>query len=424
MKFNFKFRFTLSSCIFIALITGFIVGLLIHYFMPDGYVKNTILIDGIFNVLGNGFIRGMRMLVVPLVFCSIVCGTIGIGDLKRMGRLGGAAFVFYVCTTIIAVTVSLTIANIINPGIGLNMDAIEKTTTTAEGSVSIADTLLDMIPINPIESFATANMLQIIVFALIVGALFVKLGEKTQGLRSLAEQGNTLMMEMTVLVMRCAPIGVFCLIARTFASIGFEGFAPLLKYMSAVLIALMVHLLVVYMTMLRSLGGINPFRFLRKFFPVMEFAFTTATSNATIPLNIGTLARKIGVSERISSFTIPLGATINMDGTSIMQGVAVVFIAQAYGINLGMADYATVVATATIASIGTAGVPSVGLVMLSMVLNSVGLPVEGVALIIGVDRLLDMTRTMVNITGDAVCTTIIARHSGMMNMEVFNSTKK
>lgn len=176
--------------------------------------------------------------------------------------------------------------------------------------------------------------------------------------------------------------------------------------------------------MLRSLGGINPFRFLRKFFPVMEFAFTTATSNATIPLNIGTLARKIGVSERISSFTIPLGATINMDGTSIMQGVAVVFIAQAYGINLGMADYATVVATATIASIGTAGVPSVGLVMLSMVLNSVGLPVEGVALIIGVDRLLDMTRTMVNITGDAVCTTIIARHSGMMNMEVFNSTKK
>lgn len=415
-----KVKLHLTSIIFISLILGFIVGLLLHYYIPEGYIRDEIFVNGIFNILGNGFIRAMRMLVVPLVFCSIVCGTMGIGDTSKMGKMGVITITFYTCTTMVAVAVALCVANIINPGYGMHMTPTKVATTQVADQQSMADTILNIIPTNPIEAFATGNMLQIIVFALITGALLVKLGNKTEGLANLAKQGNELMMSMTTLVMKAAPIGVFCLIARTFANIGFDGFAPMLKYMSAVIIALSLQLLIVYLGMLKLLAGLNPLVFLRKFFPVMQFAFSTATSNATIPLSIGTLARKIGVSEKISSFTIPLGATINMDGTSIMQGVAVVFVAQVFGIHLDFTDYITVIATATIASIGTAGVPSVGLITLSMVFESVGLPVEGIALIMGIDRLLDMCRTTVNITGDAVCTTILAKHENLLDKEIFN----
>ena len=220
-------------------------------------------------------------------------------------------------------------------------------------------------------------------------------------------------------VMKAAPIGVFCLIAKTFAGIGFDASLPMLKYMAAVFLALMLQGFGVYQILLKLLTGLNPIKFIKKFFPVMAFAFSTATSNATIPLSIETLDKKMGVSKRISSFTIPLGATINMDGTAIMQGVAVVFVSQAFGIPLTLTDYLTVIATATIASIGTAGVPSVGLITLSMVFTSVGLPVEGIALIMGIDRILDMTRTAVNITGDAVCTTIIAHQNKELRWEVY-----
>ncbi len=415
-----KVKLHLTSIIFISLILGFIVGLLLHYYIPEGYIRDEIFVNGIFNILGNGFIRAMRMLVVPLVFCSIVCGTMGIGDTSKMGKMGVITITFYTCTTMVAVAVALSVANIINPGYGMHMTPTKVATTQVADQQSMADTILNIIPTNPIEAFATGNMLQIIVFALITGALLVKLGNKTEGLANLAKQGNELMMSMTTLVMKAAPIGVFCLIARTFANIGFDGFAPMLKYMSAVIIALTLQLLMVYLGMLKLLAGLNPLVFLRKFFPVMQFAFSTATSNATIPLSIGTLARKIGVSEKISSFTIPLGATINMDGTSIMQGVAVVFVAQVFGIHLDFTDYITVIATATIASIGTAGVPSVGLITLSMVFESVGLPVEGIALIMGIDRLLDMCRTTVNITGDAVCTTILAKHENLLDKDIFN----
>ncbi len=415
-----KVKLHLTSIIFISLILGFIVGLLLHYYIPEGYIRDEIFVNGIFNILGNGFIRAMRMLVVPLVFCSIVCGTMGIGDTSKMGKMGVITITFYTCTTMVAVAVALSVANIINPGYGMHMTPTKVATTQVADQQSMADTILNIIPTNPIEAFATGNMLQIIVFALITGALLVKLGNKTEGLANLAKQGNELMMSMTTLVMKAAPIGVFCLIARTFANIGFDGFAPMLKYMSAVIIALSLQLLMVYLGMLKLLAGLNPLVFLRKFFPVMQFAFSTATSNATIPLSIGTLARKIGVSEKISSFTIPLGATINMDGTSIMQGVAVVFVAQVFGIHLDFTDYITVIATATIASIGTAGVPSVGLITLSMVFESVGLPVEGIALIMGIDRLLDMCRTTVNITGDAVCTTILAKHENLLDKDIFN----
>ena len=245
------------------------------------------------------------------------------------------------------------------------------------------------------------------------------MGSKASTVSNFFSQFNDLMMEMTMAVMTIAPIGVFCLIAKTFSEIGFSAFLPMLKYMGAVILALAIQCFGSYQALLFVFTRLNPIRFIRKFVPVMMFAFTTATSNATIPMSIDTLNKKMGVSKKISSFTIPLGATVNMDGTSIMQGVAVIFIAQAYGIALTPSDMLTVIATATIASIGTAGVPSVGLVTLSMVLTSVGLPTEGIALIMGIDRILDMMRTAVNITGDAICTTIVAHQNKMLDRSVF-----
>ena len=230
-------------------------------------------------------------------------------------------------------------------------------------------------------------MLQIIVFALIVGIILAKLGDRVETVSNFFGQFNDIMMEMTMMVMAVAPIGVFCLIAKTFAGIGFDAFIPMLKYMLAVLVGLAMQCFIVYLGMLKIFTGLNPIIFIKNFFPVMAFAFSTATSNATIPLSIDTLAKKMGVSKKISSFTVPLGATINMDGTAIMQGVAVVFVAQAFGIQLDMLDYMTVIGTATLASVGTAGVPGVGLITLTMVFNSVNLPVEGIALIMGIDRI-------------------------------------
>lgn len=416
-----KKKINLTTKIFIALILGAICGIVLHYFVPAGNFRDKILIEGVFYILGNGFLRLMQMLVVPLVFCSLVCGASAIGDTKTLGKVGIKTMAFYLATTALAITVALTVAKVINPGIGLDISAIEQSKTTVAESTSVADTFLNVIPTNPIQGLAEGNMLQIILFSIIVGIILAKLGSKVEIVSKFFSQFNDVMMEMTMMVMKVAPIGVFCLISKTFANIGFDAFVPMLKYMFGVFFALGLQCFVVYMLLLKGFAGLNPFKFIKKFAPVMGFAFSTATSNATIPMSIDTLDKKMGVSKRISSFTIPLGATINMDGTAIMQGVAVIFVAQAFHINLDFVDYLTVIATATLASIGTAGVPGVGLITLSMVFNSVGLPVEGIALIMGIDRILDMTRTAVNITGDAVCTTIVAYQNGDLDREVFES---
>ena len=416
-----KKKIGLSTQIFIALLIGALFGVVIHYWIPSSYIKDTVIVEGVLYVVGQGFIRLMQMLVVPLVFCSLICGSMAIGDTKTLGKVGVKTIGFYLVTTALAVCVALGSALLINPGRGLDMDAVQKgTVSSATEATSLVDTLLNIIPKNPIQSMANGDMLPIIVFALIVGIMLAKLGTRGSVVANFFSQFNDVMMEMTMAIMKIAPIGVFCLIARTFATVGFSAFAPMLKYMGNVTLALAIQCLIVYQILLFVFTRLNPLKFIKKFLPVMGFAFSTATSNATIPMSIDTLSKKMGVSKQISSFTIPLGATINMDGTSIMQGVAVVFIAQAYGIPLTMGNLATVVVTATLASIGTAGVPSVGLVTLAMVLNSVGLPTEGIALIMGIDRILDMIRTAVNITGDAVCTTIVCHQEGSLNREVFN----
>ncbi len=417
----------LTTMIFIALILGAVTGVIINLTLSSNKFVMDYVVNGAFYIVGQGFIRGMQMLVVPLVFCSIVCGAAAIGDTKTLGKVGLKTVMFYMATTVLAVTLALGVANVINPGKGANLakmmtvakaagSTVGKTTT----STSAVDTILNIIPTNPIQALANGDMLAIIFFALLIGIILAKLGERVQLMTNFFSQGNDIMMEMTMMVMKVAPIAVYCLIARTFSSMGFSVIIYMLKYVIAVLIALLLQGFGVYQILLFIFTRLNPFKFIKKFFPVMAFAFSTATSNATIPLSIETLEEKIGVSRKISSFTIPLGATVNMDGTSIMQGVAVVFVAQAYGITLTPMNMLTVIATATLASIGTAGVPSVGLITLTMVFNSVGLPAAGITLIMGIDRILDMARTAVNITGDAVCTTIVAYQNDAVDKEVYN----
>ena len=415
-----KKKLGLSTRIFIALILGALFGIFVNYVLPAGMLKDTILINGILYVIGNGFIRLMQMLVIPLVFCSLICGTMSIGDTKTLGKVGLKTLGFYLMTTALAVSVALSIGLLIKPGVGLDIEQVQTSDVAVSQSTSLADTLLNIIPKNVIGSMADGDMLPIIVFAVFTGIMLAKLGKKASSVSNFFAEFNDVMMEMTMAVMSAAPIGVFCMIAKTFATIGFEAFVPMLKYMGGVMLALGLQCFVVYQVLLFIFTRLNPLKFIKKFFPVMQFAFSTSTSNATIPLSIETLKEKIGVSRRISSFTIPLGATINMDGTSIMQGVAVVFIAEAYGMELTPTMLTTVILTATLASIGTAGVPGVGLVTLAMVLTSVGLPTEGIALIMGIDRILDMLRTAVNVTGDAVCTVIVANKEGMVDREVFN----
>ncbi|MBR5595800.1 MAG: dicarboxylate/amino acid:cation symporter [Lachnospiraceae bacterium] len=421
MSKNKKKALGLSTTIFISLLVGAVFGIILHYLIPESDFKTNVIIEGVLYVCGQGFIRLMQMLVVPLVFCSLVCGSMAIGDTKTLGKVGVKTILFYIATTAMAVSIALLTAYAIDPGLGLDMDKIQVAEVSqAAASPTIADTLLNIIPKNPVNAMANGDMLPIIVFALFVGVMLAKLGHKTDVVANFFSQFNDVMMEMTNTVMKLAPLGVFCLISRTFATVGFSAFLPMLKYMGCVVLALVIQCFGVYQILLFVFTRLNPFKFIKKFLPVMGFAFSTATSNATIPMSIDTLTKKMGVSKQISSFTIPLGATINMDGTSIMQGVAVVFIAQAFGIELTLGNLATVVLTATIASIGTAGVPSVGLVTLAMVLTSVGLPTEGIALIMGIDRILDMIRTAVNITGDAVCTTIVCHQEGSLDKEVFN----
>ena len=362
------------------------------------------------------------MLVVPLVFCSIVVGVASISDIKTLGSIGGTTILIYLITTAIAVTVALSIGILIKPGLGLDMSHVAQTADVAINQ-TMADTVLNIVPDNPFNSLANGDMLPVIIFGLLTGIILAKLKNETKLFNDFFKEGNRIMMEMTSIVMKFAPIGVFCLMAKTFGSLGIEGILPLSKYFVCVLIGLAIQAFVVYPSLLVIFTRLNPIHFFRKFMPVMFFAFSSSTSNATIPLNIEKLS-EMGVSRDVSSFTIPLGATINMDGTAIMQGVAVMFAAQAYGVDLGTSALLTVIFTAVMASIGTAGVPSVGLVTLTMVFNSIGLPIDAIGIIFGIDHILDMFRTAVNVTGDAICSMIVSFRNKAMDIDIFNGKKE
>lgn len=394
----------LTKKIIVALILGLIVGFAFNLLAPElfGTLDSYVLYP-----LGKLFLNLIKMLVVPLVFITITLGVAGLGDPKKLGRIGLKTIGYFLATTTIAIVISVSIAYIMQPGLSGSFDT-ENVEYEANEAPPVVDTLLNIIPTNPIESMSTGNMLQIIAFAVFIGFALAVLGEKTSGIHKLIEQCNDILMYLVNVIMKLAPYGAFALIASAIGKQGWEAFEVMGMYFIAVMIALIIHTVVTYGASVSVLGKMNPLAFFKGFAPAMSVAFSTSSSSATLPVSMETAQKNLKVPVTISSFVQPLGATINMDGTAIMQGVAAVFIAQVYGIDLTFGAILTIILTAVLASIGTAGVPGVGLIMLAMVLNSVGLPVEGIALIIGVDRLLDMTRTAVNITGDAACAVIVA----------------
>ena len=411
---------TLTAKVLWAMLLGIIVGLMINIMelnAPESFV-NEYVVGGLFYVVGKLFITALKMLVVPLVFVSLFCGTTALNDPAMLGKLGGKTLLLYLLTTAIAISIAISFAYLINPGVGFDLPTDLE--YTAKQAPPFVEVLINLVPKNPVQAMANGNMLQIIVFSILLGLAATMAGKPGERIISLFEDFNVVIMRLVKMVMELAPYAVFALIAKVFAEIGVDAISKLSLYFITVLIALLLHALIVYPTMLTVLAKLNPIKFLSKMRTPMTFAFGTASSNATIPVTMRTVTERMGVDKAVGSFSIPFGATINMDGTSIMQGVATVFIAQAYGIDLTLTQLGTVVLMATMASIGTAGVPGVGLIMLATVLTQVGIPVEGIGIIIGVDRLLDMTRTAVNVTGDCAVTCIVAKSEGKLDEAVFN----
>lgn len=420
---------SLTNKILLGMVLGVIVGIVVNVLLGGSHAPPTqglglqvkmFLVDGLFDIVGQIFISSLKLLVVPLVFVSLVCGAAALGGQSRMGALAGKTLGLYICCTSFAVALSIATAVFIQPG--ADVDIPTASNFTAPEIPSIKQTLIDIVPSNPLQSMVETNMLQIIIFSILFGLAISRTGgEAGNNILVFFNNLNDVIIKMVMMLMQLAPYGVFCLLAKLFASLGVGVILDLAKYFFTVVFVLLLHGIGFYGVLIKILSGLNPIIFFKKMQKVMLFAFSTASSNATIPITLRTVEHDLGVDNRVASFSIPLGATVNMDGTAIMQGVATVFIAQAYNIDIGIAGYLLVILTATLASIGTAGVPGVGLVTLTMVLQSVGLPVEGIALIIGVDRLLDMIRTGVNVAGDAVVAVIVAKSEKMLDIERYNN---
>ena len=415
---------SLTQRILIAMGVGISLGALLQWLaLPQDHLFNAVVLNGFIDGGGRIFIALLKMLVVPLVFVSLVCGAASLGDTGSVGRLGGKTIGLYLLTTAVAVSLAMLIALTTDPGLGGESASSMASASTFEPKTapSVKDTFINVVPSNPIAAMADGKMLQVILFALLFGLALSKAGASGEKLRAFFADLNDVMMRLISMIIALTPIGVFCLMTQLGATLGLAEIAKVAMYFATIVIALLVHASLVYPLLLKTLTGLNPLVFLGKMREALLVAFSTSSSGATLPVTLRTVEHKLGVQNNVASFAVPLGATINMDGTAIMQGVATVFIAQFYGIDLGLSALLTVVLTATLASIGTAAVPGVGLITLTLVLDQVGLPVEGIALIIGVDRLLDMLRTAVNVTGDATVATIVASSEGQLDREVFSA---
>lgn len=415
---------SLTQRILVAMGIGISLGAMLQLLaLPQDHFVISVLLNGVIDGGGRVFISLLKMLVVPLVFVSLVCGAASLGDSGAVGRLGGKTIGLYLLTTGLAVSLAMLIALTTDPGLS-SADLKEEGVTEAfqpKQAPSVKDTLLNIVPSNPIAAMANGEMLQVILFALLLGLALSKSGDSGTRLRNIFADLNEVMMRLITMIIALTPIGVFCLMTQLGATLGLPEIAKVGMYFLTLVLALLVHGTLVYPMLLKGFAGLSPKIFLSKIREPLLVAFSTSSSGATLPVTLRTVEYKLGVSNNVASFAVPLGATINMDGTAIMQGVATVFIAQFYGIDLSVSALLTVVLTATLASIGTAAVPGVGLITLTLVLDQVGLPVEGIALIIGVDRLLDMLRTAVNVTGDAAVATIVASSEGQLDRDVFMS---
>ena len=375
--------------------------------------------EGLLDVIGQIFIASLRLVIVPLVFFSLVCGVVSISSSSRIGTISLKTLSLYLLTTAIAISIALTFALLFQPGVGV--DLALPTAFQSTEAPSLKEVLINIFPTNPVAAMAEGNMLQIIVFSLLFGIALKSLGSSGDALKASFETINNVILSLVKMLIELAPYGIFALLFSLFAVQGFSMIGDLAKYFFLLVFVLIFHAFFTYGSLLYLLAQLSPLKFFMKVRSLAIFAFSTSSSSATMPITLDTVKNKLGVNSSIGSFTVPLGATINMDGTAIMQGIATVFISQAYNIDLTMVDYLLVILTATLASIGTAGVPGVGLIMLAMVLEQVGLPVEGIALIIGVDRLLDMTRTAVNVCGDAMVSCVVAKSEDEFNSETFHS---
>jgi len=410
---------SLTTKVLWAMLLGIIVGLVINLIglNTQGSFVNEYVVGGLFYIIGKMFITALKMLVVPLVFFSLISGVLGIGDIRKLGSVGIKSFGLYILTTAIAIATAIGLASVVIPFFSTPTANAEVFTATQAPAIS--DVFINIIPSNVLEAFASGNMLQIIFFSILLGISLLMVGKKAQNIAEGIEVMNEAMMNMVNIIMSVAPYAVFALLAKAVAELGLDLLAQLAVYVIVLIVALLFHLFGTLMFLLKLFSKLSPKIFLAKIRDAQIFAFSTASSNATIPVTLRSVTKRMGVDNSVASFTVPFGATINMDGTAIMQGVATVFIANVYGVELGLAGYLTVILMSVLASIGTAGVPGVGLIMLSMVFVQVGLPVEGIGLILGVDRLLDMVRTSVNVTGDAVVTCIIAKSEKEIDLEVF-----
>jgi len=374
----------------------------------------------LFKPVGDIFIRLIWMIVVPLVFASIFVGTASLGDLRKLGRIGAKTIVYFLITTAFAITIGLLVANVAKPGAGLDAATKEHLLVSYKGEAMrdlelagktppVVALFLRIVPKNPIEALASGDMLQVIFFAIMLGIATTLIpAGKGKMLVDFFDAVSDAMTQMVNLVMKIAPLGVLVLIAAVVGRFGAQILISLSKYALVVLAGLALHMGLVYSAVVWLFARMSPLAFLRGMRPAQLIAFSTSSSNATLPVNIKCAEENLGVPKDIASFVLPLGATINMDGTALYQGVASVFIAQVYGIPLNIVGQLTIVLMATMSSVATAGVPSVGIITLTMVLTSVGLPPEGIALILGIDRILDMCRTIVNITGDAAGAVMVA----------------
>lgn len=363
-------------------------------------------------IVGDLFIRLLKMIIVPLIMASMVSGVVSIGNARGLGRIGLKTFAFYIATTLLAVLVGLILVNIIQPGVGVDMPQEAANEVISHEPPTVESIVSDIVPDNAVGAMAQSKFLSVIFFSLLLGVGLTSVGDKARPLIELFGALNAVMMKITEWIMCLAPIGVFALMAYTVGTLGLEIIGDLAKYMSTVLLGLGIHAFLTLPVILVVFARYSPIRFIRHVFSAVATAFSTASSAATLPITMDCLEENAGISNKVVSFVIPLGATVNMDGTALYEAVAAMFIAQAYGIEMGIGHQLIIMLTATLASIGAAAIPSAGLVTMVIVLDAVGLPAGGIMMILAVDRLLDMFRTAVNVWGDACGTAVVARLEG------------
>jgi len=372
----------------------------------------------VFKPLGDIFISAIKMLIVPLVFSTLVVGITAMRDPQKMGRIGARTIGLYLITTAFAIAIGLLASTIFQPGAGVEMSFDQP--MESKDAPSLVEILVNLVPQNPIDALAEGNIMQIIVFAIGLGVSLMLVGEKGEPVVRVFESFAEAMYKLTEIVMSFAPFGVFGLIAFVAGNYGLEVLLPLAKVIGVAYLASIIHVLVVYSGLLALLGRLNPKRYLSGILDALVVAYSSASSSGTLPVSLRCAQKNLGVSEGVSGFVLPVGATINMDGTALYQGVVTLFIAQMLGVDLSMADYGMIILTGTLASIGTAGVPGAGLIMLSIVMSQVGLPLEAIAVVAGIDRILDMARTSVNVAGDLMVTTLVGKSEGELDEEIYN----